>query len=146
MIATLARHASETRDEFAAVANHRDREQYQPENAADDAEVIQHQMYRGLMRGKNAALHSRHLFSGFLRCGICGGAITVVSGGRGTPRYGCLRHSKNGDSACTNRLTIRAKIADGVLLEGLQAELLRPTTVAFITDRLTGALNELADQ
>jgi len=50
---------------------------------------------RGLMRGKNAALHSRHLFSGFMRCGSCGGAITVVSGGYGQPRYGCLRRSKN---------------------------------------------------
>ena len=41
---------------------------------------------KGLMRGKNAALHSKHLFSGFLTCGRCGGAITIVSGGAGSPR------------------------------------------------------------
>lgn len=99
-----------------------------------------------LMRGKNAALHSRHLFSGFMRCGICGGAITVVSGGWGMPRYGCQRHSKNGATACTNRLSIRAKVADAVLLEGLQAELVRPDTVTYIADRLATALNELIDQ
>jgi len=99
-----------------------------------------------LMRGKDAALYSRHLFSGFMRCGICGGAVTVVSGGWGMPRYGCQRHSKNGATACTNRLTIRAKIADTALLAGLQAELVRPETIAYISDRLAGALNELIDR
>jgi hypothetical protein len=65
-----------------------------------------------LVRGKNASLYSRHLFSGFLRCGVCDGAITVVSGGNGAPRYGCLRSWKNGTDVCSNRLTIRAKAAD----------------------------------
>jgi site-specific DNA recombinase len=98
-----------------------------------------------LMRGKDAALHSRHLFSGFLRCGVCGGAVTVVSGGYGSPRYGCQRHSKNGASTCANRLTVRAKVADAALLAGLQAELLRPDTVAYIADRLAYALTALMD-
>ena len=69
-----------------------------------------------------------------------------VSGGYGSPRYGCQRHSKNGASACGNRLTIRAKVADAVLLEGLQAELLRPSTVDYIAGQLTRALNEVVDQ
>jgi len=99
-----------------------------------------------LMRGRNAALHSRHLFSGFMRCGLCGGAITVVSGGWGSPRYGCIRRSKNGATACSNKLTIRAKIADAALLAGLRAELLQPATVAYITDRLADALNRIRDQ
>ncbi|HXG70470.1 MAG TPA: recombinase family protein [Gemmatimonadaceae bacterium] len=99
----------------------------------------------GLMRGRNAKLHSRHLFSGFLRCGTCGGAVTVVSGGYGSSRYGCPRHSKNGDAACTNRLTIRAKVADQVLLAGLQAALLRPETVNYIAEQLATALQELSD-
>ena len=59
--------------------------------------------------------------SGFLRCGCCGGAITIVAGGCGSPRYGCSRRSKNGPSSCANHLTIRAKVADGVLLGELQA-------------------------
>jgi hypothetical protein len=83
------------------------------------------------------------LFSGFMRCGVCGGAITVVTGGYGTPRYGCQRASKSGTAACTNRLTIRAKVADAALLEGLQAELLRPETVGYVTQRLTEAFEEL---
>jgi len=99
-----------------------------------------------LVRGKNAALYSRHLFSGFLRCGICGGAITVVSGGYGSPRYGCLRSWKNGRETCSNRLTIRAKVADPVLLAGLRAELLRPETVQQITRALADELSRVIDQ
>jgi site-specific DNA recombinase len=100
----------------------------------------------GLMRGKNAVLHSPHLFSGFLRCGVCGGAVTVVSGGFGSPRYGCLRHAKQGDTVCTNRLTVRAKVADPALLAGLQQFLLEPQTIAHLTDALTARLNALLDE
>ena len=110
------------------------------------AAVAPRQTGSSLMRGKSAVLHSRHLFSGFMRCGICGGAISVVSGGWGSPRYGCQQHSKNGATACTNRLTIRAKIADAALLASLQAELLRPETVAYIADRLASALNAVIER
>ncbi len=101
---------------------------------------------QNLVRGRNAALYSRHLFSGFMRCGVCGGAVTVVSGGFGSPRYGCLRSWKNGREICTNRLTIRAKIADPALLAGLRAELLRPDTVTRVTSLLAAELNALLDQ
>jgi DNA invertase Pin-like site-specific DNA recombinase len=72
---------------------------------------------RMLMRGRNAALFSKHLFSGFTRCANCGGAVTVVAGGHGSPRYGCQRSWRSGESQCSNRLTVRAKIADAHLLE-----------------------------
>ena len=99
-----------------------------------------------LVRGKNAALYSRHLFSGFLRCGLCNGAMTVVSGGAGSPRYGCLRSWKNGTDVCSNRLTIRAKVADPALLAGLRAELLRPETVQYVTVALAAEFNRVIDQ
>lgn len=101
---------------------------------------------RTLVRGRSAVLHSRHLFSGFMRCGTCGGAITVVSGGFGSPRYGCPISSKNGRDACSNRITIRAKIADAHLLAGLRAELLRPETVEYVTAALTAELNHVIDE
>lgn len=101
---------------------------------------------RTLVRGKDAALHSRHLFSGFLRCGVCDGAVTVVTGGYGSPRYGCARSWKQGKDVCANRLTIRAKIADAHLLAGLRAELLRPETVQYVTEALGVALNRVIDE
>jgi hypothetical protein len=86
------------------------------------------------------------LFSGFLTCGICGGAITVVTGGHGSSRYGCVRSWKNGTDACANRLTVRAKVADATLLDGLQAELLRPETTAYVVEQVTAAYRLQADQ
>jgi site-specific DNA recombinase len=101
---------------------------------------------KSLVRGRNAALHSRHLFSGFMRCGVCGGAITSVSGGGGSPRYGCSRSWRDGSDVCRNRLTVRAKVADPALLAGLRAELLRPETVQYVTDALAVELNRVIDQ
>ncbi len=95
----------------------------------------------GLMRGRNAALHSRHVFSGFMRCGLCGGAIAVVSGGYRSPRYGCVRNSKQGAASCSNKLTIRAKVADAALLAGLHAFLREPHTIDALTNLLSGCLN-----
>jgi site-specific DNA recombinase len=101
---------------------------------------------RTLMRGKNAALHSPHLFSGFMRCATCGGAVVTVTGGYGSPRYGCLQSWRNGVEACANRLTIRAKVADAYLLASLKAELLAPTTLQYVTDVLSDALNRRIDE
>ena len=84
-----------------------------------------------------SALSSPHLFSGFMRCGTCGFTVCTVAGGQGSPRYGCPNSSRNGLAACDNRLTIRAKVADPLLLAGLQAELIRPTWVEAITDAVT---------
>jgi hypothetical protein len=98
------------------------------------------------MRGRNAALHSQHLFSGFMQCAICRRAFTVVTGGYGSPRYGCPQSWRNGVGACPNRLTVRAKVADAYLLEGLKAELLRPATLQHVTDALTDALNRRIDR
>ncbi len=97
---------------------------------------------RPLMRGKNAALHSPHLFSGFMTCGSCGGAVVTVTGGHGSPRYGCLRSWRNGTAVCTNRVSMRAKIVDAHLLTALRRELLEPATVQYVTDALGRALND----
>ena len=98
-----------------------------------------------LMRGRHCNVHSKNLFNGFLRCGICGGAMTAVNAGHGSPRYGCSRSHRNGPSACDNRLTIRAKVADPLLLAGLRTELLQPATIRYVTDHLAAALNRLID-
>lgn len=98
-----------------------------------------------LARGRHA-IHSRHLFTGLMRCGSCGRSISIVTGGYGSPRYGCPSSWKNGVDACPNRLTIRAKVADAALVAGLRAELLRPETVQYVTGALAAELNRLIDQ
>jgi site-specific DNA recombinase len=89
-----------------------------------------------LARGKSGKYHSKHLFSGFAKCGECGATISTVSGGKGSPRLGCSRSWRNGTSSCGNRLTIRVKVAEPQILAKLQAELLKPEAVAYVTQRL----------
>ena len=64
---------------------------------------------RNLARGRSGRHHSKHLFTGFAKCGLCGGAMSSVSGGKGSPRFGCRRSWQEGTSACPNRLTIPDK-------------------------------------
>jgi hypothetical protein len=91
------------------------------------------QEWQSRLQGKGAAaarLRSKHLFTGLARCAVCGGAISVVSGGRNSPRFGCTTSWRQGVSCCPNRLTIRAKVAEPQILNKLQAEFLEPATVA----------------
>ena len=87
---------------------------------------------KGLARGRSGTHHPGHLFTGFAKCGVCGGAMTSVSGGKGSPRLGCRRSWNDGTSACSNRLTIRIKVAEPQILAKLQAELAKPKSVSYI--------------
>jgi site-specific DNA recombinase len=95
---------------------------------------------RNLARGKDARFHSEHLFTGFAKCHSCGGAMTSVSGGTGSPRLGCRRSWGEGRSACPNRLTIRMKVAEPQILQRLQDELLEKKVLGQITSALDKAL------
>lgn len=86
----------------------------------------------GLARGKAGKYHSRHLFSGFAKCHTCGGAMTSVSGGKGSPRFGCRRSWNEGRDACPNRVTIRIKVAEPLIVAKLQAELRTPKALDAI--------------
>jgi site-specific DNA recombinase len=87
---------------------------------------------QNLGRGKDARFHSHHLLTGFAKCHICGGAMSSVSGGKGSPRLGCRKSWQEGRSACPNRLTIRMKVAEPQILAKLQSELLKPVAADYI--------------
>jgi DNA invertase Pin-like site-specific DNA recombinase len=96
---------------------------------------------KNLARGRLPGYQSKYLFSGFLRCGTCGGAMTIVSCGKiAGPRYGCPRAHRHHN--CENRIDISLKTVDGRLLERLQSELQRPE----ITDYIVKAVEERARQ
>jgi hypothetical protein len=48
-------------------------------------------------------------------------------------------------ASCSNRLTIRAKVADAALLQGLRDYLLEPRTLAGLTETLSRRLNAVLD-
>ena len=66
--------------------------------------------------------------------------------GHGSPRYGCRQSWRNGLTTCGNRLTVRAKVVDPLLLSALQTQLTSPGVVAYLTDavsaRVAAALDE----
>jgi site-specific DNA recombinase len=97
---------------------------------------------KNLARGKSGKHHSHHLFTGFTKCAVCGGAISSVSGGKGSPRFGCRRSWQEGLSACPNRLTIRIKVVEPQILAKLHAELQSPAALAYATKALERELKK----
>ena len=66
----------------------------------------------------------RHLLSGLLVCGVCGGSYVM----RGQDRYGCSNHVMNG--SCANRRGIRRTILEERVLAGLREKLMAPEAAA----------------
>ena len=96
--------------------------------------------------GGRQGLYSAHLLVGLSRCGVCGGAVSIVSGGHGSPRYGCPNSWHNGLTSCDNRLTVRAKVVDPLVLTRLQEALVQPDMVAAITEAVTREVSRALHQ
>jgi DNA invertase Pin-like site-specific DNA recombinase len=106
---------------------------------------------RTLLRGRPAVAGNRKSpFTGFLICGVCGRAVSVVSNhvhfSRRYRYFGCSNYARNGPAACPNRVTARVEETEAALLAGLQAEVLKPETLAYVTERLAAAMQALVDE
>ena len=90
---------------------------------------------RNLAIGRLPELRFETSFSGFLKCGVCGGAVVIVSSGTAAgPRYGCfgaLRHHQ-----CPNRIETSLKRMETLLLARLQHELNQPHLADFIIEQM----------
>jgi site-specific DNA recombinase len=88
-------------------------------------------------------MNSRYLFSGLLKCGICGANMQIVAGrGRNHDHqtYGCPMNFHRGDSICANRVRIRRDVLERELLAGLSAKVLREDVANYILDRFEDQL------
>ena len=72
----------------------------------------------------NATHRPRHLLSGLLECGVCGGPYAM----RGQDRYGCSNHVMNG--SCANGRGIARSVLEGRVLAGLKDRLMAPEAAA----------------
>lgn len=74
-----------------------------------------------------------YLLSGLLRCGVCGGSMTVVGrkakAGVSYARLGCTAHSSRGASICANALSISERKASAALIDALRSKFSRPELV-----------------
>jgi site-specific DNA recombinase len=85
----------------------------------------------GLARGQQKQVY---LFSRLLRCGECGGSITLVGGRAKTSRseYGCSLHAQRGACVCKNDLRIQRCQLEERLLAGLQDRVLRQEFIDYV--------------
>jgi site-specific DNA recombinase len=92
---------------------------------------------------KSSAMNSPYLFSGLLKCSVCGANLQVISGRGREPksqRYGCPTNFQRGDSVCTNATRVRRDIVEGALLAGLQEKILRQEVATYVLDRFESEL------
>ena len=79
-------------------------------------------------------IHSNptHLLAGLLKCKSCGGAIVQICGKSGG-YYGCYNAKRK---TCTNKLTIRRKRLEAILLKSLKEKFLTAENVKYIFDNV----------
>ncbi|OYY91422.1 MAG: hypothetical protein B7Y45_03840 [Sphingomonas sp. 28-66-16] len=75
------------------------------------------------------ARRPRHLLSGLVRCGDCGGTYTIVT----RDRWGCIRHREAG--SCANGRRISTAALERRVLGGLEHQLLAPEVVSAVVKR-----------
>jgi site-specific DNA recombinase len=66
------------------------------------------------------AKRPKHILSGLLKCGVCGGAYTLGS----ADRFRCTVHRESGNAACTNSRTIPPAVLENRLFTGLETRFL----------------------
>ncbi len=83
-----------------------------------------------------------YIFSGILKCGICGANLAIVEGqGKASSRvglYGCPHHRNRG--VCPNSVLQRHDQIEDLLLAGLRDRLMQPNAVAYAVSRIEAAL------
>jgi hypothetical protein len=80
-----------------------------------------------------------HLLSGLMTCDKCGAAIAQVSGKAGG-YYGCLGAAKK---ACDNRLLVRRKLAERIILSAVRDRLCSADNLQYLLRRVEEEVREL---
>jgi site-specific DNA recombinase len=84
---------------------------------------------------------AKYLFSGFLKCGLCGSNVVLISGrgGAGWAKYGCPLHQNRG--VCANDLVVRRDVLERELISGLQREVLHEDIASFAIEEFRRQLH-----
>ncbi len=84
----------------------------------------------------SAANMPRRIFSGILKCGICGSALVTSGPNR---RYRCRARRDKGPMACSNSVTAPAETLEGEVLAMLRTDLLHPDVVEAVVQEFRQA-------
>ncbi len=86
---------------------------------------------------------SRYIFSGLLKCGMCGGSISITSGAGKRHRvadYGCPAREFRG--TCSNDRRIPSDVLETQLLAKLQHDVLSPAAIDYVFQQLETKLSQ----
>ncbi len=78
-----------------------------------------------LHAGARTGRGPKYLFSGLLKCGVCGGNYVIVD----TYRYGCAVHKDRGEAVCDNTLKVSRKVVEERILAGIKDDLFTPEAI-----------------
>ncbi len=81
----------------------------------------------------------RYLFSGLMRCCVCGGGFSKIS----AAHFGCSTARNKGQSVCENRLTIRRDALEATVMDGLRYRLMDPILFKAFAQEFTAEWNRL---
>jgi site-specific DNA recombinase len=81
----------------------------------------------------------RYLFSGLMRCGVCGGGFSKIS----AAHFGCSTARNKGPTACTNLRTIRRTDLEDRVLGALRERLMDPALFKVFAEAFTSEWNRL---
>ena len=83
----------------------------------------------------------KYLLSGLLRCGKCGGNLTIA-GTASAKRYYCANAKEKGPAVCTGMGGLSARLAEEVVLHGLRRELMTDEAYGSFKAAFTRHLRE----
>ncbi len=90
-------------------------------------------------QGGREKQYPTYLLSGTMVCGECGAAIAQVSG-KGGGYYGCLGAAKG---ACDNKMLVRRKLAERMILEAVREKLSAPEHIRYVLQRVEEEVGKL---
>ncbi len=105
---------------------------HKPARSADAASGAAHAPFWSKQR-------PRYLFSGLVRCGVCGGGFSMI----GVKLMGCSTARNKGPTACGNRLTIRRRDVESAVLDGLSHRIMDPELFKVFVEQFTAEWNRL---
>ncbi|MFH1374381.1 MAG: recombinase family protein [bacterium] len=92
---------------------------------------------------KKSRFRSRFLFSGLIKCQICGGSYIVVTGtDRPNPLYACGTNHHRGKVACPNIFKVGRREIEKKILGDIQLQLLNPSTLSSIVKLINKTLRQ----
>ncbi len=91
-------------------------------------------------KGRSTGRGPKYIFSGLLKCGVCGANYKVYS----STSYGCGLNLDGGHTACPNRFRLPRKVAEARLLDVLKGELFSKEACDLFVKETTRLLQQQA--